>query len=252
MQPVDYDGHQHAVYHAGRRHPDVTVQQWRALLWAHAGDPPPRRWIDIGAGTGRFTILLAELFAAEVVGIEPSSGMRAEALANSAHPRIEYRAGAAEMIAAPDASFDAAMMSMVYHHLREPQLAAAEIRRVLSPGGRLFVRSALRDRHLDSTFYTFFEAARRIDRDRLPSLADIRACFEAAGFRERHRQVVRQITDSDLRAFEARMQTRPFSTFELMTAQEIEDGFVRLATAIAPSPTTMPAFEHVDLLVLDA
>ncbi len=251
VQRVDYDQRQHRVYHDGRRLSEPTAEQWLSLFSAYAPKPPPLRWLDVGAGTGRFSALLAEQFGAEVIGIEPSARMRDQAWAHNSHPRVDYRAGAAEAIAEPDASFDAALISMVYHHLSDARAAFAEIRRVLSRGARLFVRSALRDRHLDSTFYDFFEAARRIDEERLPALADIRACALCSSFTERHHEVVRQVTDATLTAFELRMRARPFSTFELMSECEIEAGFSKLTRAIAENGS-LPAIEYVDLVVFEA
>jgi ubiquinone/menaquinone biosynthesis C-methylase UbiE len=251
MTRVDYDGSLNCVYHAGRRHPEVTTEQWRGLLLAHSGTPTPRRWLDVGAGTGRFSVLLADWCDAHVVGVEPSAGMRAEASTHAAHPRVEYRAGAAEAIDAPDASFDAALMSMVYHHLQDAGRALREVRRVLRPRARLLLRNDFAERHLESTFYEHFDAARRIDGARLPRLADVHTLAREAGFVERHHEVVRQITDESLERFEARMRTRPSSTFELMSEVEIERGFARVAAAIAADPTR-PAIEHVDLLVLEA
>lgn len=251
MQRIDYDGHQHTVYHSGRRHPEATVEQWRTLLHAHSSRPPGRRWLDVGSGTGRFSVLLAESFDCTVIGVEPSAAMRAQARVHSGHLRVEYRAGSAESIAEPDGSFDAAMMSMVFHHLCDPAAGAGEIRRVLAPGARLFVRNATCDQHLESTFYQLFEAARAIDLARLPALAEVRACFTRAGFVERHHELVSQVTDSSLVAFAARMRTRPFSTFELMTEAEIDAGFARLEVAIGRDGS-QTAHERVDLLVFEA
>jgi trans-aconitate methyltransferase len=66
MTRVDYDGALHRAYHAGRRHPEGTTRQWRDLVAAHVGASPPKRWIDVGCGTGRFSVLLAEWLDAHV------------------------------------------------------------------------------------------------------------------------------------------------------------------------------------------
>ena len=60
-----------------------------------------------------------------------------------------------------------------------------------------------------------------------------------------------QVTDSSLVAFAARMRTRPFSTFELMTEAEIDAGFARLEVAIGRDGS-QAAHERVDLLVFEA
>jgi SAM-dependent methyltransferase len=91
----------------------------------------PRRVLDLGAGTG---LLSAVLGAAghEVVAVDPSPEMLAELSAR--HPDIEAHVGAAEQVPLPDRSVDAVVAGQAAHWF-DPAPAAAELRRVLRPGG---------------------------------------------------------------------------------------------------------------------
>lgn len=92
---------------------------------------PPRRVVDLGAGTG---ILTRQLHAAgyQVVAVEPDGQMRAHLSAQL--PDVPAPAGSAESIPLPDASVDAVTAGQAYHWF-DPERAHPEIARVLRPGG---------------------------------------------------------------------------------------------------------------------
>lgn len=85
---------------------------------------------DLGAGTGKLT---AALLAAgvEVHAIDPD----AEALTRNPG---RTRVGTAEAVPLPDAAVDAVVVAQAWHWM-DPQAAAAEIARVLRPGGALWI-----------------------------------------------------------------------------------------------------------------
>ncbi|HVY48904.1 MAG TPA: class I SAM-dependent methyltransferase [Minicystis sp.] len=100
---------------------------------AATGVPKDGAVLDVGAGTGKLTRLLAGR-AARVVAVEPVDAMRAE-LAKRA-PFAEALAGTAEALPLSDASVDAVFVAQAFHWFDGPR-ALAEIRRVLRPGGGL-------------------------------------------------------------------------------------------------------------------
>lgn len=91
------------------------------------------RVLDLGAGTGKLTALLAEL-GAEVTAVEPDPAMREE-LARVLSS-VRALAGSAEQIPLPDASVDAVLCGQSMHWF-DLSRALPEISRVLVPGGTL-------------------------------------------------------------------------------------------------------------------
>jgi ubiquinone/menaquinone biosynthesis C-methylase UbiE len=89
---------------------------------------PGRTVLDLGAGTGKLSRLLAES-GAHVVAVEPLAEMRA-----LLPDGIEGLDGSAEEIPLPGAAVDAVTAAQAFHWFDE-ELALAEIRRVLRPGG---------------------------------------------------------------------------------------------------------------------
>jgi SAM-dependent methyltransferase len=95
--------------------------------------PEARRVLDLGAGTGKLTALLAGR-GLDVVAVEPSDRMRAQ-LAGQL-PQIPALAGSAEAIPLPDGAVDAVLVAQAWHWV-DPGRAVPEVARVLRPGGRL-------------------------------------------------------------------------------------------------------------------
>ncbi len=88
--------------------------------------------LDVGAGTGKWTRMLAEYFGS-CVAVEPNDDMRSQGEAASGS-EITWKAGGAESLAEPDAAFDWVTMASSFHWT-DYKTALSEFRRVLKPGG---------------------------------------------------------------------------------------------------------------------
>jgi SAM-dependent methyltransferase len=89
--------------------------------------------VDVGAGTGKLTRLLA-LTHARVIAIEPVEAMREVLL--SRVPGVEVLAGTAEALPLPDAVADVVTCAQSFHWFAN-DTAIGELHRVLKPGGAL-------------------------------------------------------------------------------------------------------------------
>jgi SAM-dependent methyltransferase len=101
-----------------------------ARLAAELEIAPGTTVLDLAAGTGKFTRLLAD-FGADLVAVEPSEAMRTEFAAVLAN--VPVRSGTAESIPLADASVDAVVVAQAFHWFDAPR-ALGEIARVLRPG----------------------------------------------------------------------------------------------------------------------
>jgi SAM-dependent methyltransferase len=101
---------------------------------AFAGVGPGQRVLDVGCGTGVTTAAAADL-GAEVVGLDPSEPYLDHARRHRARPGAIFEHGDARAMAYSDASFDAAVSTLVLDVVHDASPIAREMRRVVRPGG---------------------------------------------------------------------------------------------------------------------
>ena len=92
-------------------------------------------YVDLAAGTGKLTRLLAPLVG-RTVAVEPVAAMRSKL--HSVLPQAEVLEGTAESLPLPDACADAVTVAQAFHWF-DAAAAAREIHRVLRPGRRLAI-----------------------------------------------------------------------------------------------------------------
>lgn len=130
-------GEEAAAYERGRPSYPPEAIDW--LLPTAAVDV-----LDLGAGTGKLTVRLAERGLA-VTAVDPIPEML-EVLSSSL-PSVPALLGTAEDIPLPDNSVDAVLVAQAWHWF-DPDRASAEVARVLRPGGRLGLVWNTRDERL--------------------------------------------------------------------------------------------------------
>ncbi len=101
-----------------------------------------RRYLDIGSGTGNYTIAMHQA-GVPIRGLELSATMLARAKEKCAE--IAWHNGRAEAIPFASGSFDGATCTFVHHHMADPVAAFKEVHRVLTPGARFVIFNATAD-----------------------------------------------------------------------------------------------------------
>jgi SAM-dependent methyltransferase len=121
---------------------DVGRAQVRGKLHKLLGRPLPafERSLEIGAGTGYFTLnMVQDGVVREATATDISPGMLDALRANAARVGVAVETVACDAEALPfaDATFDLVLGHAVLHHIPHLDRAFAEFRRVLRPGGRV-------------------------------------------------------------------------------------------------------------------
>jgi SAM-dependent methyltransferase len=128
------------IYEQAR--PSYPQESIDFLLEGLAGDA---KVIDLGAGTGKFTRLIAER-GVDVTAVEPADGMREQL--QRVLPDVAALKGTAEQLPLPDHSVDVVLAAQAWHWVDVPR-ASAEVARVLKAGGRLGLIWNRRDQRVD-------------------------------------------------------------------------------------------------------
>jgi SAM-dependent methyltransferase len=98
--------------------------------------PKGLQWLDVGCGNGAFTEeLISRCAPAAVMAIDPSDDQLAYARTRPGAKMAHFQTGDAQKIPFGDGSFDVAIMALVLSFLPDPAKAAAEMVRVVRPGG---------------------------------------------------------------------------------------------------------------------
>jgi len=176
---VDYD-RVAARYQEGRAISDAGLDAWWRAVAPFVPPARPLTVLDLGAGTGIFTRAWTRWCECRVVAVEPSEGMRAAAVMTGLPPKATLVAGVGEMLGLRTGVVHVAWLSTVFHHLRDRQACAEELRRVIMPGGTVLVRGFFCDRG-EVGWLRFFPGANSA-RATFPSAASAAALFSEHGF----------------------------------------------------------------------
>lgn len=111
---------------------------YRQRTLAHAGLRPAMKLLDVATGTGQVARAATRILGDPrgVVGLDPSVGMLREARKVHSGPLVR---GRAEEIPVRDEVFDMLSMGFALRHVATLEIAFAEYRRVLKPGGRVLL-----------------------------------------------------------------------------------------------------------------
>jgi len=115
---------------------EIATMTAAAKLVTFAGVKPGQRVLDVGCGTGVVAVTAARA-RAQVSGLDLTPELLAAAKQHSALAgvEVEWREGDAEALPYDPATFDVVLSQFGHMFAPRPEVAAAEMLRVLKPGG---------------------------------------------------------------------------------------------------------------------
>lgn len=238
------------AYERGNEMPEASLRAWVELIASYVQRSSPSI-VEIGSGTGVFSAGMARwIEGSEVVAVDASEVMLAEARRHHPHPAVRYLSGEAEAVPAAAGVFDLALMSRVIHHIPDRARAARELVRVLRVGGKVVVRTTFRER-LDALVYDHWPQLRAIDERRFPGEEEVVADFVSAGFTLDEVNSFAQPIAANLAEYHARLVSRPQSKFTHLTDEEFHRGLVCLEDAARSEALDRPrpVVERYDVAV---
>jgi ubiquinone/menaquinone biosynthesis C-methylase UbiE len=201
-----------------------TDENWWEVveLLVREGDLVGRRVLDIGCGTGRVAVALAER-GSRVWGVEPEPEMAARARERLSTVKI----APAERLPFKDGWFERALMQLVIHLVERPQ-AFAEARRVLAPDGRLVILTFDTEHFEQYWLNSFFPSMEELDRARFPTPDQLAGELRAARFGAVRLVPLGQKVVIDREWALTKVRGRFISTLQLLDEDEFRSGLARM------------------------
>jgi demethylmenaquinone methyltransferase / 2-methoxy-6-polyprenyl-1,4-benzoquinol methylase len=135
---------------------------WRRRLVSAVCRTAPAKILDLATGSGDVAFALSRKApAADITGMDFCPPMLAEAerkkaAAAGSHGNIRFLPGDALALPLPNASFDAVTLAFGLRNMADRRRSLEEVRRVLRPGGRLFVLEFSQPQHWFRPFYFLY------------------------------------------------------------------------------------------------
>ena len=136
-------------------------------------------YIDIGCGTGNYTIALSKA-GFEFTGLDPSETMLATARHKASSKN--WLLGTAEKIPVPDGQFDGAIATLTIHHWTDIKKAFQEINRVIKINSRLVLFTSLPEQMAGYWLNHYFPKMMQTAIQKMPGLDQILDAGRSAGF----------------------------------------------------------------------
>lgn len=235
-------------YHSSRALTSADMDRWVRLVQEVLPRAASTLLIDLGCGTGRFTISLAEQLRVSVIGVDPSQKMLREAARNTRSPHIAYQEGSAEFIPLGTSIAALIFMSNALHHVKSLDKALREMWRVLQPHGIVFVRNYSLENLESLHCLQFFPEAMQISRKMVWPRSTLVEHFTARGFAKLSQGTVRQEASPDFEAYLRKIESRVYSVLALISDEAFDRGIARMKEACT-SLGGGPVLEEVDYFV---
>ena len=128
-------------YDLMERLPEKRFAPWRVELWRDVQGP---RILEIGVGTGKNMPCYPEDARVTAIDLTPGMVARSRRRADNLGIAADLQLGDAQNLHFPDGTFDSVVATFVFCSVPDPVLGLREIRRVLKPGGRLYLLEHMR------------------------------------------------------------------------------------------------------------
>lgn len=204
------------------------------------------RVLDIGCGTGGFTISIYKKTNSQLVGFDIAEQLLEKAKSKPDGCRIDWIQGSAESLPFPDSSFDRVIMSLVIQQVQNKQTAFSEVFRILKNSGRLLVRTVNPEDAGIRIPFCFFPKVAEIESNRLPKISDLCEFLALAGFQNVEKAVINRNKRISIDEIADTLISRSRPSYNLLTDKQIDDGIGTLklkvekngGRLIDPRPTT--------------
>ena len=182
MKKADY-GEIANTFDLSRPMSEERLEIWTSLVSEIINSEQKIELLDLGCGTGRFSIPIANRLGYSVTGADNSEEMILKARKKDVTKQVKWDIQDATSLSYPDASFDAVFMSHLLHHVDNPLEIIEECYRILKPAGTILNRYGSMDDIRGDPEHKFFPGVIELDEVRTPTRERVEDLFRIAGFK---------------------------------------------------------------------
>ena len=146
--------------------------------------------LDVGCGTGRFSITISNITGSDICAIDPSIEMLKQATLKDRSKHVLLIRGDGQHLPFQDSIFDCVYMTATLHHIEDKGKAIREVYRVLRRDGSCVIMTfshyAIK-KHVTRDF----PGVVAIDLKRIPSVPSVKRMTKTTGFKDIHHHTVK-------------------------------------------------------------
>lgn len=234
MKKTDYEKIA-KTYDSSRPLSEQNLDVWLRLIAGKVGSLEKVKLLDLGCGTGRFTIPLATRLGYSVTGVDASEEMIQEAKTKKDAGLVTWDVQDATSLTFPDESFNAIFMSHLLHHVEDKLQVLKECYRVLKPRG-VYMNRHVPLEDLDNPDHVFFPEAYEIDKKRYVTKKQIEDWLKQVGFSKVTSETILQQSHTTSEERYRALSMKSVSTLTLISESAFKKGLEALREYITKNP----------------
>lgn len=205
-------------FHLGR------VQQIRSVI-EKTKIKPGSLILDIGCGTGTYTMPLAVLAQSKAIAVDSSIRMLRQMqgkLVPSCDLALLQADG--EQLPLRSNSVDLVFMSYVLHQVRDRRHILSEALRVLREGKNIAILTSSHKQLRLDMVHRYFPGVLSLNLGRFPSLPELRSLLGASGFRRIGLSQLSTVERTSLQALREKVEGKYLSALALLPEEQFQEG----------------------------
>lgn len=235
MRKADYSNIA-SFYDKGRPISEQNIDLWLELIVKFSRMSEGARVLDLGCGTGRFSIPMVTRLRFRVTGADSSREMLKKAWEKDTNGLVQWDLDDAQQLTYPDESFDIVFMSHLLHHVDDPCQILSECQRALASPGVVLIRYGAIEQIRDDVEHTFFPEVLTIDEARTPTVKTVEKWLVEVGFQEIISQEIVQKTFDTNTAHLDMVKAKGNSVLSMISPGASEKGIRDLTKYIENNP----------------
>jgi len=225
-----------SFYDKGRSLSEQNTVMWLNLISKLSGASKGDRVLDLGCGTGRFSLPMANRLEFDVTGADSSMEMLAKAKKKDSASAVNWVFTDASALIFPPGSFDVVFISHLLHHVDSPLIVLKECHKVLTPSGVVLIRYGAINQIRHDVEHRLFPQVIEIDEARTATIDLTEKWLADAGFEDISSEKKMQQTYQTGLAHLDAARIKSTSVLSMISEESFQTGIRRLTEHVDKHP----------------